>query len=536
MADDEPAGLCPACGQPSAKQLTVGADWFPPDVQELLDRRRPEWRHVKGLCPACVQQALLHVFNDLGDAALRECLQSVWPLDAEAAFGAIPTPLRMHADPRFTGAGVTVAFVDSGFYPHPDLTRPENRIRAWVDAGREPVVVHRFGHAEEPRWPGWDAGHPWQWHGLMTSVSAAGNGLRSDRLYRGLASGADVVLVQARDAAAKRVTSASIARALRWLLKHGPGLGVRVVNLSVAGDPGEPLAGHPVDTAVEALVNANVAVVAAAGNEGKRHLVPPATAPLALTVGGIDDQNSFAPEEVRLWNSNYGQAETGSAKPELVAPSIWIAAPVLPGSGVAREAEELWPRRGQGDEEVERRIAELKLVTPHYQHVDGTSFAAPIVSSVLACMLEANPKLSALRLRELALAATLTVPGAEKERQGGGVIVADWAVKLALADRDPAGRPPVRSPLVTTDAVLFRLLEPSAADVRVLGSWDSWSEPGVLAAQVEPAIWQARLPRPPSGAYQYRWVLERGDWRSDPTNPHREDDPEGRPNSVLYVP
>src|SRR5947209_4658172 len=134
-----------------------------------------------------------------------------------------------------------------------------------------------------------------------------------------------------------------------------------------------------------------------------------------------------------------------------------------PGGGVAKEAEDLWPRRGRGGEKVERRIAELKLVTPHYQHVDGTSFAAPIVSSVLACMLEANPKLSALRLRELALAATLTVPGAEHERQGGGVIVADWAVKLALADRDPDGRPLVRSPLVTTDAVLFRLLEPSAA-------------------------------------------------------------------------
>ena len=53
---------------------------------------------------------------------------------------------------------------------------------------------------------------------------------------------------------------------------------------------------------------------------------------------------------------------------------------------------------------------------------------------------------------------------------------------------DPTGRPPLRSPLVTTDAVLFRLLEPSATDVRVLGSWDGWSEPGVLAAQVEPAI------------------------------------------------
>lgn len=88
------------------------------------------------------------------------------------------------------------------------------------------------------------------------------------------------------------------------------------------------------------------------------------------------------------------------------------------------------------------------------------------------------------------------------------------------------------SPLLTTDPVVFRPLGPSATDVRVLGSWDGWSEPGVSAAQVEPTIWQVRLP---SGAYQYRGVLEKGDRRSDSANPHREHDPVGQPNSVLYV-
>ena len=43
----------------------------------------------------------------------------------------LPTPLRMDADERFTGCGVTVAFLDSGFYAHPDLTTPTNRILAY---------------------------------------------------------------------------------------------------------------------------------------------------------------------------------------------------------------------------------------------------------------------------------------------------------------------------------------------------------------------------------------------------------------------
>src|SRR6267142_3871550 len=43
----------------------------------------------------------------------------------------LPTPLRMDADDRFRGRGVTIAFLDSGFYAHPDLSTPANRILAY---------------------------------------------------------------------------------------------------------------------------------------------------------------------------------------------------------------------------------------------------------------------------------------------------------------------------------------------------------------------------------------------------------------------
>lgn len=62
---------------------------------------------------------------------MHQRIQQVWLLDAEAAFGAIPTRLRLHADPRFSGRGVTIAVVDVGFYPHPDLTQPANRNKRW---------------------------------------------------------------------------------------------------------------------------------------------------------------------------------------------------------------------------------------------------------------------------------------------------------------------------------------------------------------------------------------------------------------------
>jgi hypothetical protein len=56
--------------------------------------------------------------------------------------------------------------VDSDFYPHPDIVRPLNRIRAWVDATTEAPLAVYFDANDDPRWPGWDAGagSQWAWH------------------------------------------------------------------------------------------------------------------------------------------------------------------------------------------------------------------------------------------------------------------------------------------------------------------------------------------------------------------------------------
>lgn len=407
------------------------AGWVRHEMLERIAASHPAAPGGGRACPSCVQDALLDLLRESGGDALQQRIQQVWPLDAEAAFGVLPTPLRLHADPRFRGRGVTIAQVDAGFYPHRDLVRPRNRIRAWVDTGRRPIVVRRFGPGEMPYWPRWNAGEPHQWHGLMTSAAAAGNGALSRGLYRGLASEADLVLVQAREPNG-RIPNRSIERALRWLARNAEPLGLRVVSISVAGDPVPRLAGNAVDEAVEALVARGVVVVAAAGNDGVRRLIPPATAPSALTIGGIDDRNTFARDEVELWHGNYGESSAGSSKPELVAPSLWVAAPVLPATPLAREARELFARRAAGDASVEARIAEHKLITPHYQHVEGTSFAAPLVASTVACMLEARPGLSPAQVRDILIRSAEPVPGAEPERQGAGALHAGRAVALAL--------------------------------------------------------------------------------------------------------
>jgi serine protease AprX len=438
----------------------------------------------------------------------------------------------MRADPRFTGKGVTIAVVDAGFHPHADLTLPANRIRAMVDAGGDSTGVELYGPNDAPAWPGWNANDGSRWHGLMTSATVAGNGFASRGLYRGLAPDAELVLIRARDSAG-RITSASILRALRWLADNHDALGIRVASISLGGDPSSMLATDRVDDAVATLVDRGLVVIVAAGNDGQRHIVPPATAPLALTVGGLDDRNVFDAAARSLWHSNFGATWLGADKPDLVAPSVWVAAPVLPGTDVAREAATLFTRRALGDESCEARIAELKLITPHYQHVEGTSFAAPIVAGIAACMLEANPSLTPRRIRELLVLACRRVDGAPVERQGAGAIDAGCAVALAFADSPDVAYAAIGA-AGGSNAIGFVVHAPDATSVRLLGSWNSWSRPGTPASRLSAGSWRVTVPSLGAGQHAYKFVVD-DEWIADPLNRSRASDGLGGWNSVFSV-
>jgi len=534
---EEPTATCPLCRGPVSPEALREVGFYPLETIEALHSEHPDWRVESGACPACVQQALLETLLHEGDEALHAAVQTLWPLDARAAFGALPTPLRLHADPRFTGRGVTVAFVDAAFHPHPDLTTPRNRILAWADATGADVRALRFSPDQSPEWPGWDAAADAQWHGTMTSTVGCGNGALSRGLYRGLACEASVVLVQVRHESGG-VDNTTIARALHWLAENIAALGLGVVNLSVGGDPVRRTRDDPVGAAVRALVERGVAVVAAAGNDGVRRLVPPATAPEAITVGGIDDRNTFDHAEVELWHSNYGVAAAGVYKPELVAPSAWVAAPVLPGSSAAREAAALFARRfgggaGTPRPEVEQELIGRGLVTPHYQHVDGTSFAAPLVASVVACLLEANRELAPALLREVLLTTAHPVPDAPRERQGSGAVEAGRAVALALAQRHGHASL-AAAPHLEDGMLVFQFHDGTAEQVEVFGSWNGWSEPEG-ARTIQPGLWEARVPRPEAHRVEYKFRIDGARWLDDPANPHKAPDGVGGLNAVFLL-
>ena len=77
------------------------------------------------------------------------------------------------------------------------------------------------------------------------------------------------------------------------------------------------------------------------------------------------------------------------------------------------------------------KLREGNVINQHYKYVDGTSFAAPIVSSIIACMLEANSLLRPQQIKRILIDTAERVPGIEVDRQGWGVVSARRAVELA---------------------------------------------------------------------------------------------------------
>ena len=160
----------------------------------------PEWTKNDGVCGRC-----LDFFHSeiLMEQRILPSIGPHFPIKTADDFIVIPMGLRINADPRFTGKGVTICFIDSGFYPHADLIATKNRIKKIVDIPSVSSQVSPTGGDLEVA----------AWHGTMTSVVCAGDGYLGRGLYKGIASDAELVLLKVQDEKGK-ITTENIIKAL----------------------------------------------------------------------------------------------------------------------------------------------------------------------------------------------------------------------------------------------------------------------------------------------------------------------------------
>ena len=235
-----------------------------------------------------------------------------------------------------TGAGVTVAVIDSGMLLDGGLA---TRLKTTRD--------FTTGNANPP------ATSPVDGYGHGTHVAGL---IGSDRAeIKGVAPGVSYVSLRVLDNYGVGMTS-NVINAVQWAVANKAAYGIDVINLSLGHPIFEPAATDPLVQAVEAAVRAGIVVVTSAGNMGTNPVTgqvgyagisSPGNAPSAITVGAVKtfDTTSRADDLVADYSSRGPTWFDGYAKPDVVAPGHRLVGPsssepdaLLPAGHAARHA------------------------------------------------------------------------------------------------------------------------------------------------------------------------------------------------------
>lgn len=506
--------ICPLCNDAVDKLLYRFHIDDERNVIERIKTNNPQWTKNDGVCSRCVDYYHVEIVRE--QRILPE-IGPHFPVKSADDFIILPTPLRVDAHPKYTGKGVTICFIDSGFYPHPDLVTHRNRIKKIVDITGSACLSE-------------DAA----WHGTMTTVVCAGDGFLSKGLYKGIANEAELVLIKVQDEQGK-ITTENISKALQWILQHHKEFNIRVVNISLADDELISYKESEVDRLAETLIEEGITIVAAVGNDENGKIYPPANSLHVIAVGGVDDNNELN-KNITAYHSTYGITVDALMKPELVAHAIWIAAPILPNTKEHNDATSLYSSITQNkNEETITLIQQAKYISGDYMHVDGTSFAAPIVTAVIAQMLEADPTLTPKEIRTILFSTSKRLESISPERQGYGIIQPRKAI-LKILKRQAIIKSHT-SPFINHEknSIEFYIENVCAEQISLAGSFNHWAQDVLLFEPSTNGLWKIEIPLLAEGKYSYKFFIDGKTWMEDVENPYREPDGFSGFNSLLFI-
>jgi serine protease AprX len=519
-------------------------------VIDKIKTNNPSWTEQDGICSRCIDYYNIEIIRE---QKILPDIGPYFPVKSADDFVILPTALRVDANPKYSGKGVTICFIDSGFYLHPDLIKNKNRIKKIVDITKARTTEKYFAQP-----------HNESWHGTMTSVVCAGDGHLSNGLYKGIACEASLVLLKVMDSNGK-ISTANISKALDWVLKNHKKYDIRIINMSLGDDASGSWKNSRVDMLAEKLIANGINIVAAAGNDDRASIKPPASSPNVITVGGWDDNNNLNNEDRKLYHSSFGKTDDELQKPEVIANAIWIAAPILPQTPEQETAKHLYELNnltdeklikniqasadkigisttgsGQKDisflrEQIKEQIKRCKYISAFYMHVDGTSFAAPIVTSVIAQMLEINRDLTPAQIRTILFSTAKRLPDLPAEQQGFGIIHPGKAIIKTLQNVFTMKQQ--SSPFINKrkNTLEFYMQHVCASHICLAGSFNHWAQDSLLMEPSANGIWKIEIPMLPNGTYHYKFLVDDKAWHEDIDNPLREPDGMNGFNSVLKI-
>ncbi|WP_202078573.1 S8 family peptidase [Caldalkalibacillus salinus] len=323
---------------------------------ENLDKQKSVLPSLKQISARCCQQTIQQLSQHPDVTGISYDLQVKALINVAAS-----AVNARYVEEQFglTGNGITIAVVDTGVEPHPDLVQPTNRIVGFAD-----FINNRTT--------------PYDDHGHGTHVAgcAAGNGRATNGLYRGAAPEANVVGVKVLDQNGSGSLS-TVIEGINWVIDNQAQYNIRIMNLSLGVTPFAPYYRDPLATAAARAWQAGIFVTAAAGNDGAQGTInSPGFHPLIFTVGAIDDRNTIdRADDVPATFSSMGPTVNGLIKPDIKVPGQDIISLVASDSTLARQ----YPHLRVGN---------------RYIRLSGTSMSTGLMSGMAAQILQQHPSLT----------------------------------------------------------------------------------------------------------------------------------------------
>lgn len=283
---------------------------------------------------------------------------------------------------HLSGKGITAAFIDSGVYPHPDLTRPRNRILNFKDYINE-------------------INEPYDDNGHGTACIGAAFGASTDGKFRSAAYDCNIVCAKAFNNLGYGYLS-DILAAMQWIYSIKEKYNIRVLVLPFGGCTSKHF--DILSLASEALWNSGLFVCTCTGNLGPNEasIVSPGVCGSTFTTGAC---TGSGPSSKVAAYSGRGPVEGKFDKPDAVMPGYKVTTlnadtDYMPGIISSSQS---------------------KLSGQQYTQISGTSAAASLTASAAVLLCQKKPELSPANIKSL-LNRFCTSLNELKTAQGAGII------------------------------------------------------------------------------------------------------------------
>lgn len=258
---------------------------------------------------------------------------------------------------KLTGRGIGIGLIDSGTYPHTDLSSPSSKVKKFID------ILTNIKYSYD------DYGH-----GTFMSGIICGTGIASKGMYRGIAENSHLYSVKAFNSIGRGFVS-DILYGLELILNESQEYNIKVICL-----PFELLEHNSFTISLfskmfDMAIKKGIVVVVPSGNNGSKESSIKGIATLSncITVAGLDTRRGIKPY-IHSSAGPYGKLE----KPDLAAACVDICS-------LNTNKDYISERNGT-------RVYAYPLEHP-YTTYSGTSCAAAFISGVCAMLFENNPEL-----------------------------------------------------------------------------------------------------------------------------------------------